>query len=63
MQEKVRAVKLTYSVPEAAEALGVSTTKMYQLIKMDGFPVVALGKRRLISIEGLRRWVEKQAGI
>lgn len=55
--------KLTYSVSEAAAVIGVSTSNMYQIIKMEGFPVIMLGKRRLIPIKGLESWLEKMAAI
>lgn len=59
----IRPEKLTYSVAEAAAVLGVSTSNMYQIIKMRGFPVIVLGKRRLIPIQGLQRWIEEQSAI
>ena len=59
----INAQKLTYSVVEAAAALGVSKTAMYQIIRTEGFPVIVLGSRRLIPIEGLKRWVEERAAI
>ncbi len=52
--------KLIYSIPEAAEVLGISTSKMYQVVNMKGFPVIALGKRRVIPIKALERWLENQ---
>lgn len=52
--------KLTYSVPEAAAVLGVSTSNMYQIIKIQGFPVINIGKRRLIPVKGLEQWIEEQ---
>lgn len=53
--------KLTYSVQEAAEAVGISTSRMYQLVKSEGFPVVQIGRRIRVSKKGLERWVEEQA--
>ena len=53
--------KLTYSVPEAAKVLGVSESRMRQLVRMEGFPTVHIGRRSLVSIKGLERWVEEQA--
>ena len=53
--------KLTYSVPEAARVLGISETKMYQLVKTRGFPTIRIGRRSLVSVKGLERWVEEQA--
>ena len=61
MNIPIKPQKLTYSVAEAAEALGVSKTVMYQIIRIKGFPVIAVGNRRLIPIEGLKRWLEEQA--
>lgn len=59
MEGIVKLEKLTYSVGEAASVLGVSRAKMYELIKTDGFPVLILGGRRLVSVKGLARWVEE----
>lgn len=60
---KVINTKLTYSIPEAAEVLGVSKTRMYQIAKVKGFPTIMIGKRILVSIKGLEAWVEEQAKI
>lgn len=54
--------KLAYSVEEAAEALGVSRSLVYQLIHQSGFPSVKLRGRRLISAELLAEWMRAQAG-
>ena len=55
--------KTTYTVPEAAAVLGVSVSKMYQVIRMEGFPVIVLGKRRIIPIKSLEKWMEDMAAI
>lgn len=54
--------KLALSVPEAAKLLSVSKPTMYALIHRDDFPSFSVGGRRLISVEGLRRWVAERAG-
>lgn len=54
--------KLTYSVTEAAEALGVSRPTMYELIRKEGFPSLKVGSRVLISRKRLAEWVDQQAG-
>lgn len=61
MQTLVNYEKLTYSVPEAAEILGISKSRMYELTRSEGFPSLKIGKRILVPIKGLERWVEKQA--
>lgn len=52
--------KLTMSVQEAAEALGVSVNKMYDLARSAGFPTIRLGCRLVISKKGLERWLDEQ---
>ena len=54
--------ELTYSVTEAARALGVSRRTMYDLINREDFPTLKVGSRRLISRELLAEWVRIQAG-
>ncbi len=53
--------KLTLSVDEAAQLVGISKSRMYQLARSDGFPSFTVGKRLLISAKGLERWIEEQA--
>ena len=54
--------ELTYTVTEAAEALGVSRGTMYDLLHKEGFPTLKVGSRRLIRRELLAGWVREQAG-
>ena len=54
--------ELTYSVTEAAAALGISRRTMYDLLHQEGFPTLKVGGRRLISRELLAEWVRAQAG-
>ena len=51
---------LAVSATEAARLLGVSKPTIYQCIHQDGFPAFKLGNRTLISVDGLRQWVQKQ---
>ena len=44
-------------------ALGISRPRMYQLMKVKGFPTVRVGRRLLVSRKGLERWVEEQSKI
>lgn len=50
------------STAEAARLLGVSRPTIYQLINRADFPAFKVGARTLISVSGLERWVEAQAG-
>lgn len=53
--------KLALSISEAATLLGVSRPTMYNLIHKDGFPVFAIGRRRLIPVDELREWLRQQS--
>ena len=53
---------LAVSAAEAARLLGISRPKVYELLGREDFPAFKLGGRTLISVDGLRRWVEQQAG-
>lgn len=52
---------LAVSAAKAAELLGVSRPKVYELMRRDDFPSFCLGGRTLISVAGLRAWVDEQA--
>lgn len=51
---------LVYSVEQAAEVLGVSRSKMYDLLHRPDFPVVDLGHRRVIPRKQLSAWLDQQ---
>ena len=53
--------KATYSVHELADSLGIGLNKAYELVNRDDFPKIRLGKRFLIPIDPLNRWLEAQA--
>lgn len=57
----VKTEKKTYSVAEAAKVLGISAKSMYDLARTKGFPTIQVGKRLLISIKGLEKWIEEQS--
>jgi excisionase family DNA binding protein len=51
---------LLISVQEAAQTLSVGRTSIYQLIKSGELETMKLGRRRLITIQSLRRLTEGQ---
>lgn len=55
--------KLTLSVTEAAEIIGLSPARMYQVVHQEGFPAVRIGKRIFVSAKGLEEWIDKNTGI
>lgn len=52
--------KLMLSVGEAGKYLGIGRTLAYQLSRSEGFPVLTIGKRVLVSVEGLKSWINKK---
>ena len=54
---------LAVSTTEAARLLGVSRPTIYNLIHQEGFPAFHVGARTLISVEGLRQWVNSRAKV
>jgi hypothetical protein len=53
--------RLTISVPEAGRRIGIARCKAYELTRRPGFPVLKIGKRLLVPVAALERWVEEQA--
>lgn len=53
--------KLTLNITETAEVLGVSRPVAARLTHRADFPAFRVGGRVLISAEGLREWIRKQA--
>ncbi len=54
--------KLTLSVAEAAQMLGISAPKAYELTHRADFPAFRIGNRTLVSRRLLEKWVDCQAG-
>lgn len=54
--------KLTMSVKEMSQQLGVSLPTAYDLTHVEGFPVIQVGRRKVIPIDGFRRWLETSSG-
>ena len=40
--------------------IGKELPKAYELVKAEGFPVLKVGTRILIPVEGFRRWLAEQ---
>ena len=52
--------RLTMSVAEAAQQLGICTKSVYTLTHRQDFPTIKIGRRTRISREGLAEWVRRQ---
>ena len=53
---------LMLSVPDLAEALGISRAGAYELVKSEGFPALHIGNRILIPKEELIVWIKGNIG-
>lgn len=51
---------LTIGMGQAAQLLNVSRATIYRYAKMPGFPSFSVGGRTLVSVEGLRKWINDQ---
>lgn len=57
-----RTERLTLSVSEAAEELGICVKQCYALTHVEGFPAIRIGHRIRVSKDGLREWVRNNEG-
>ena len=55
--------RLAYRVNEAAEMMGVSRSKMYELIAAGSIPVLRIGTSIRVPNEALREWLAQQTAI
>ena len=56
--------RIALSVPEAATMIGVSKTKMYQLINRNDCDFAfMLGGRRLVNRSKLEAWIDRQTEV
>lgn len=49
--------RMTLTIREVAEALGISEPKARELAHSDGFPTLRCGRRLLVSKQGLVNWL------
>lgn len=59
MEGVIKHDKLTLSVPEAAALIGVSASKMYEIVRIQGFPAIRVGKRVLVNAKKLEAWLDE----
>ncbi|TME06190.1 MAG: helix-turn-helix domain-containing protein [Chloroflexi bacterium] len=51
---------LLLNVPQVCKMLGLSRTKVYELIATEGLPVVRFGRAVRVSLKSLQQWVEQR---
>lgn len=52
-----------FGVSQLAEYLAIGTAKAYELVRQEGFPAFRIGKSYKVSKEGLRNWINFNAGL
>lgn len=52
--------KLVLNVQEVAEALGISRSYAYQLIRSGTIPAIQLGRKRVVSRDKLNEWINEK---
>lgn len=51
--------KITLTVTEAAEMLGISLPKMYEIVRMGRIPSIRVGKKIVISRQAVLDWLKE----
>ena len=54
--------KITITIKEAAQMLGVGRNTMLEFVKMDGFPAIRLKRKIIIDKEALPKWFANNYG-
>lgn len=55
-------IKIMVPAKEAAAMMNVSMPTFYQLAASDGFPAIRVGKKILVSVDGLKDWARERYG-
>lgn len=58
----MKTTKLLAGAKETADMLGVSKPIMYKLCNREDFPCFRIGKKLVISIDGLKTWISNHYG-
>lgn len=59
----MRETKMIYTVEELAEALGIAKANAYALCRQPDFPAIRVSPRRIvIPVDGLKAWMQRNAG-
>ena len=52
---------LLLNVPQVAQLLGLSRTKVYELIATEGLPVLKFGRAVRVSLTALQQWLDQRS--
>lgn len=62
MEPLSRVEKFALSLTECAVMMGIGRSKMHELARSEGFPVVRVGRRILVPVDALKEWLNARAG-
>ena len=54
--------RILYRPVEAAEAIGISRARLYELMNSGEIPSVRVGNVKRVPVDKLREWVDRQSG-
>lgn len=54
--------ELCITVEEMGARLGIGRSLAYELARSSEFPTVRIGRKMLISVSGLERWLDRNTG-
>jgi excisionase family DNA binding protein len=54
---KTTTMRLAITIKELADALQISMPTAYDLVHRDGFPSIEIGRKIIIPIEPLKKWL------
>lgn len=57
--KRMNTEKRTITVYELQEQLQIGRAKAYELVNSKGFPSLRVGRKILVSVEGLKKWIEQ----
>lgn len=60
--ERMPVERLLLRPAEAAQAIGVSRSRMYELINSGEIPSVKVGRVKRVPVDKLREWIERNSG-
>lgn len=55
--------QLSISVKKLSEVLGISKPIAYKLANSKGFPILQIGRRKVVPIKKLEKWLEENTNI
>ena len=61
MNETVKHTDITWTISDLARNLKVSMPTAYAMTEEPGFPLLRVGRKKLVIVSGLERWMFERA--